>query len=358
MNDAHDATVGSGANAPSRTPHGLATRLGPIELSHPIINASGTLDLFEVAATLADVDEAAAAAFLADPPVAAYVPKTVTPHPRPGNPPPRILETAGGMLNSIGLPNGGIEAFVTRELPRLLSLPCPVILNVGGFARDDYVEVAAVLRVALEEALGEAHEEALGEAHEAVVVGASWLSRVGLELNVSCPNVHTGCMSIGSDRDETAAVVAAVREEWPGLLLVKLTPNVTHVVPIARAAAEAGADGLSLVNTFKGLALDRVSLKPYLGGVTGGLSGPAIKPLALRIVYEVRAAVDIPLVGMGGVGSVQDVLEFLACGASVVAVGASGFRDPWKPRTLAVELEAALEARSMALAEVIGMAHE
>ncbi len=354
MNDARDATVGGGAGARGRTPHGLVTRLGPIELSHPIINASGTFDLFEVAAGLADVDEAAAAALLADPPVAAYVPKTVTPRPRTGNPPPRILETAGGMLNSIGLPNGGVEAFVTHELPRLLSLPCPVILNVGGFARDDYVGVAIALRAALAEAFGEARAEVSGEAR----AEAPWLGRVGLELNVSCPNVHTGCISIGSDREETAAVVAAVREEWPGLLLVKLTPNVTDVVPIARAAAEAGADGLSLVNTFKGLALDRVSLKPYLGGVTGGLSGPAIKPLALRIVYEVRAAVDIPLVGMGGVDSVQDVLEFLACGASVVAVGASGFRDPWKPHRLAVDLEAALEGRSMALAEVIGMAHE
>lgn len=349
MNRERGTMVGGGEGIPGRAPRGLATRLGPIALAHPIINASGTFDLFEVAASLSDVDEAPAAAFLADPPVAAYVPKTVTPLPRTGNPPPRILETAGGMLNSIGLPNGGIEAFVARELPRLLSLPCPVILNVGGFSRQDYVEVAAALRVALDRARGEGLDEPTGE--------VSWLSRVGLELNVSCPNVHSGCISIGSDGAETAAVVAAVREVWPGLLLAKLTPNVTDIVPIALAAAGAGADGLSLVNTFKGLALDRVSLRPYLGAVTGGLSGPAIKPLALRIVHEVRAAVDIPLVGMGGVDSVQDVLEFLACGASVVAVGASGFRDPWKPRTLAVELAAALEARSMTLAEVIGIAH-
>ncbi len=349
MNEEREARVGGGEGTSGRAPRGLATRLGPIALAHPIINASGTFDLFEVAASLAGVDEAAATAFLADPPVAAYVPKTVTPLPRTGNPPPRILETAGGMLNSIGLPNGGIETFVARELPRLLSLPRPIILNIGGFSRQDYVEVAAALRVALDGTRGGGPDETAGE--------VSWLSRVGLELNISCPNVHSGCISIGSDPDETAAVVSAVREVWPGLLLAKLTPNVTDIVPIARAAADAGADGLSLVNTFKGLALDRLSLKPFLGAVTGGLSGPAIKPLALRFVYEVSAAVDVPLVGMGGVDSVQDVLDFLACGASVVAVGASGFRDPWKPHTLAVELEAALEARSMTLAEVIGMAH-
>ena len=295
-------------------PAGLEVSLGPLRLKHPLINASGTFDLFEAA-------EAVGRALLDDPPVAAYVPKTVTLQPRRGNEPPRIVETEMGMLNSIGLPNGGVERFVTDLLPRLVDVPRPLILNLGGFALEDYRLGAELLRLGVERLLGE-----------------GWTARVGLELNVSCPNVHSGCMSIGTDPDETRAVTAAVRSVWPGLLVVKLTPNVTDLMPIALAAADGGASALSLVNTFKGLVLDRFTLRPYLGGGTGGLSGPAIKPLALRCVYEVSGAVDLPVVGMGGVTDVQDVLDFLACGASVVAVGAAGFRDPWLPARLAKEL--------------------
>lgn len=320
----------------------LTTRLGPLRLAHPLINASGTLDLFEVEEALAGAGPAAEGTPTARPPVAAYVPKTVTVHPRRGNEPPRILETAAGMLNSIGLPNRGLDAFVAEELPRLRALPCPLILNVGGFAGQEYVEAATRLRDALDDPVP-------GE--------RAWIGSVGLELNVSCPNVHSGCMSIGSDAGETAAVVSAVRAAWPGLLVVKLTPNVTDMVPIARAAVGAGADALSLVNTFKGLALDRVTLRPYLGGTTGGLSGPAIKPLALRFVFEVAAAVDVPLVGMGGVQDVQDVLDFLACGASVVAVGAAGFRDPLLPERLAEGLREALRTRGQSLEQLVGQAH-
>lgn len=320
------------AMPPRRPDATLAVSLGPLTLAHPLINASGTLDLFEVAESLDPV-------ILTEPPVACYVPKTVTLEPRRGNEPPRIIETAAGMLNSIGLPNVGIEAFIDRELPRLLMLPCPLILNVGGFAAEEYGRLAARLRRALD------------------ILMPSWSSRIGLELNVSCPNVHSGCISIGSDPGETRAAVEGARAEWPGLLVVKLTPNIGDILPVARAAVEAGAGALALVNTFKGLALDRVSLRPLLGGVTGGLSGPAIKPLALRFVYEVAREVDVPLIGMGGVASVQDVLDFLACGATVVAVGAAGFRDPWLPARLTAELATELHARGWNMTDVVGRAH-
>jgi len=318
--------------APKDLPVDLTVNLGPLRLAHPLINASGTLDIFEAADSLDPT-------IATEPPVSAYVPKTVTLQPRRGNEPPRILETTGGMLNSIGLPNRGIEVFVEEDLPRLLALPCPLILNVGGSAAEEYGLLAARLRRALD------------------VLQLGWVDRVGLELNVSCPNVHSGCISIGTDPAETYAAVAGAREAWPGLLVVKLTPNIGDIVPVARAAVEAGAGALALVNTFRGLALDRVTLRPYLGGVTGGLSGPAIKPLALRFVYEVAREVDVPLIGMGGVASARDVIDFLACGATVVAVGAAGFRDPWLPGRLATELAAELRERGWSLGDVTGRAH-
>jgi dihydroorotate dehydrogenase (NAD+) catalytic subunit len=332
---------------------GVDTRvqLGPLSLAHPLINASGTLDLFEVA-------DALGSSVLSAPPVAAYVPKTVTLAPRMGNPAPRILETDAGMLNSIGLPNPGVEAFVATELPRLLTLPCPVILNVGGFSPAEYALTVDRLRVGLESLMEGVRPGGSGVGESAGADGGPvWISRVGLELNVSCPNVHSGCISIGSDPEETRRTVEAVREVWPGLLIVKLTPNLADAVPIARAAEEAGATAVSLVNTFKALALDRFTLRPYLGGGTGGLSGPAIKPLALRFVFEVASGCGLPIVGMGGVTGIQDVLEFLACGAVVVAVGSAGFRDPFLPARLAEDLSDALSKRRWTLTDVVGRAH-
>ncbi len=169
--------------------------------------------------------------------------------------------------------------------------------------------------------------------------------------------MHSGCASIGSDPGETNEVVAAVREVWPGLLVAKLTPNVTDIAAIALAAVAGGADAIAAVNTFKGLVIDRETLKPYLGNVMGGLSGPAIKPLALRAVYELFAAVEVPIIGMGGVASTQDVLDFMACGARVVAVGSAGFRDPWLARGLAAGLGRSLGARGIGLDELVGRAH-
>jgi dihydroorotate dehydrogenase len=182
----------------------LSVQLGPLRLAHPLINGSGTLELFDLA-------EAVDQRVLTEPPVAAYVTKTITIAPRAGNPPPRILETPGGMINAIGLPGEGLEAFVADNLPRLLALPCPLILSVGGFSQAEYVDMAAGLRATLDATAGE-----------------DWTARVGLELNISCPNVHSGCASIGSDPTETEQVVGAVRGVWPGLLVAKLTPNVTE----------------------------------------------------------------------------------------------------------------------------------
>jgi dihydroorotate dehydrogenase (NAD+) catalytic subunit len=287
-----------------------------------------------------DLAEVLGPGVLTDPPVAAYVPKTITVDARAGNRAPRILETPGGMINAIGLSGEGLEAFVAGRLARLLELGCPLILSVGGFSIEEYVTLASGLAEALEHALG-----------------SGWITRAGLELNISCPNVHTGCVSIGSHPGETETVVAAVRKVWPGLLIAKLTPNVTDITVIGRAAEAGGADALAAVNTYKGLVLARATLRPYLGNVTGGLSGPAIKPLALRAVYELFESVKLPIVGMGGVATVQDVLEFVACGARVVAVGSAAFREPLLGARLASELGEALTARELTLGGLLGRAH-
>jgi dihydroorotate dehydrogenase (NAD+) catalytic subunit len=176
-------------------------------------------------------------------------------------------------------------------------------------------------------------------------------------LNISCPNVHSGCASISADPSETERVVSAVREVWPGLLIAKLTPNVTDLVPIAQAAVKGGVDALAAVNTFKGLVIDRHTLRPYLGNTMGGLSGPAIKPLALRCVYELYQAVDVPLIGMGGAVTGDDVLEFLACGSRVVAIGSGLFRDPWLGRKISTEVQNNLRGRGLRLDQVVGIAH-
>jgi dihydroorotate dehydrogenase (NAD+) catalytic subunit len=219
-------------------------------------------------------------------------------------------------------------------------LPRPLILSVAGFSVAEYVALAKGLKQALDEAAGD-----------------GWTARVGLELNISCPNVHSGCISIGSDPRETEEVVGATRQVWPGLLVAKLTPDVADIAAIGLAAERAGADSISAVNTFKGLVLDRASLRPYLGNVTGGLSGPAIRPLALRAVYELYESVSVPIIGMGGVATVQDVLELVACGARVVAVGSAGFRDPFLGGKLARELGIWLEEKGSSLAELVGRAH-
>ena len=287
-----------------------------ISLEHPIVNGSGTLDAL-VAGTLG---------------LSAFVTKTVTLNPRPGNPPPRIAETPAGMVNSIGLANPGLETFCESHLPRLAELGVPLIVSVGGWSREEYA--TAVARIGR---------------HPAVAA---------IELNVSCPNVETGCISIGTDADETRALLQRCRAETDRPLLAKLSPSVADVAAIATAAAEGGAHGLVLINTVRGMAIDRDSLRPVLGGGGGGLSGPAVKPVALHAVFHSRAATGLPIIGMGGVASAQDCLEFLAAGASLVGVGTSLFRDPGLPSRLLDGLRQLLDDRAVCrLDDVIGLAH-
>jgi dihydroorotate dehydrogenase (NAD+) catalytic subunit len=265
-----------------------------LELQHPIINASGTFDA--IAARRAFGDE-----LLNHFPFSAFVSKTVTVAPRQGNPPPRLWELAGGMMNSIGLPNKGLEGYLTHDLPELARLPVPLIVNVMGFSRE---EVAHLVR-----AFGERDEVA------------------ALELNVSCPNVETGLV-MGADPLEVARLLEVVRPLTDKPLIVKLTPNASDVPAVALAAEQAGASALSLINTIRGMALDPHTGAPWLGGDTGGVSGPAVRPIALAQVASVCQVVQIPVIGMGGVQTGQDAVELMAVGATLVAVGTESFRDP------------------------------
>lgn len=303
----------------------LKTTLGRLQLEHPVINASGTYDLLEADAVLRDD-------LFADFPFAAYVPKTVTLEARPGNPPPRVYETASGLLNSIGLANRGIEAFIEDDLPRLAALQVPLIASIAGERTDDYGRCALML---------DDREEV-----DAV------------ELNISCPNVEVGGMALGSDPYKSRQATEYARESTTKYLIVKLTPNVTDIVSLARAAVEGGADCIAVINTVHGMALDPVRLRPALGNVTGGLSGPAVKPVALRAVYMISRELQVPVIGMGGVTSAQDTLEFMAAGASAVSIGTANFRDPMLASRLAAELRVLMEQRGFgSTEELVGFAH-
>jgi dihydroorotate dehydrogenase (NAD+) catalytic subunit len=257
-----------------------------------LLNASGCLDALTAPATARTLD--------------AFVTKTVTPLPRPGNAPVRIAETEVGMLNSIGLANPGRERFLRETLPRLSEIGVPIWVSVGGFSASEYAETCALL---------DSRDEV-----------------AAVELNLSCPNVE--------EAPETAAeIVSACRAATELPLFAKLSPAVWDIAETARAVADAGADGLSLVNTIRGLALDERTLKPVLGPAVGGLSGPALKPIALAAVYACRRAVELPIVGMGGIRTGRDALEFLACGASAVALGTVLFSDPEAPRRVRREIE-------------------
>jgi dihydroorotate dehydrogenase (NAD+) catalytic subunit len=272
----------------------LSVEFCGLELAHPVINASGTFDA--IAAWRAFGEEV-----IDRFPFAAYVSKTVTLEPREGNPPPRLWELPAGLINSIGLPNKGLAAYLTDDLPELARLPVPLIVNVMGSSRDQVAELVS--------ALSERPEVA------------------AFELNVSCPNVDTGLL-MGADPGEIAAVLHRVRPLTGKPLVVKLTPNATDVPAVARAAEHAGADAVSLINTLRGMAFDPRTGQPWLGGVTGGVSGPAIRAVALAQVHAVARAVDIPIVGMGGVQCGTDALDLMRAGASLVAVGTESFRDP------------------------------
>jgi dihydroorotate dehydrogenase (NAD+) catalytic subunit len=282
----------------------MAVSFCGIELAHPIINASGTFDA--IAARRAFGDE-----LLDRFPFAAFVSKTVTLEPRQGNPPPRLWELPGGMMNSIGLPNKGLAGYLDRDLPELARLPVPLIVNVMGFSR---AEVGELVRV-----FAERDEVA------------------ALELNVSCPNVETG-MIMGADPRETAALLDHVRPLTAKPLIVKLTPNASDPAAVARAAESAGADAVSLINTLRGMALDPRTGEPWLGGITGGVSGPAVRAVAMAQVHAVSSAVEIGVVGMGGVSTGADARDLILAGADLVAVGTESFRDPAAGSRVAREL--------------------
>jgi dihydroorotate dehydrogenase (NAD+) catalytic subunit len=272
-----------------------------LELAHPIVNGSGTFDAIAAARAFGDD-------LHSEFPFAAYVSKTITLEPREGNPPPRLWEAAGGLINSIGLPNKGLEGYIAEDLPRLASLPVPLITNVMGSSADEFCRLVRACEARAEIA--------------------------AVELNVSCPNVETG-LDIGADPDQLEAVVRATRAETRKPVIVKLTPNTADVPACARAAQAGGADAVSLINTLRAMALAPRSgsgraPRPaaWLGGGAGGLSGPAVRVVALAQVAAVAAQVTIPVVGMGGVQTVAHARDLIDAGATLVAVGTESFRDP------------------------------
>ena len=287
-----------------------------IELSHPVINASGTYDAIAARKVFGD-------GLLEDFPFSAFVSKTITPEPRAGNAPRRIWETPAGMINSIGLPNKGLEGFLAEDLRQLAELPVPLIVSVMATNREEFSRLV----------------RAVGEREEVAA----------LELNVSCPNVHSGLI-VGENPDETEALLEALRPLTEKPLIVKLTPNVASPEAVAVAAEEGGADAVSLINTLKASAIDPLTREPALAAGHGGLSGPAVKPIALQQLRSVRAAVEVPVVGMGGISSSADAAEFLSAGANLVAVGTESFRDPRAGARIANGLETRVSGASPRLA--------
>ena len=302
-------------------PVGLATNLGGLRLRNPVITASGCYGFGQEYAP-------------AIPPEAlgAICTKCVTLEPRAGNKPPRVVETPAGMLNSIGLQNPGVDGFLRTELPWLREHQARVIVNIAGRTIAEYGQLVAKLD------------------------GAPGIAAI--EVNVSCPNVEREGMAFGVSAKSTEAVMRAVRRETSLPLICKLTPNVTDVVEIARAAEEAGADVISLINTLLGMSIDTATQKPVLGNVFGGLSGPAVRPVAVRMVWQVRQAVKLPIIGMGGIADARDAMEFILAGASAIMVGTACFTNPLAPLEVAAGIAAYLDQHGLQLEEAIGRAHQ
>jgi dihydroorotate dehydrogenase (NAD+) catalytic subunit len=295
----------------------LDVQLGRLRLRNPITVASGTFGYAREMEGLVDLGR-----------LGAILPKTITAQPRPGNPPPRTCETTGGMLNSIGLDNDGIEAFISQTLPYLASLGTRIIVSIAGKSYEEFVAMAARLD-------GRPGVDAL-------------------ELNISCPNVSGG-VDFGTDPAMCEKVVAGVRAVCSMPVLAKLTPNVTNIAAVARGAEAGGADAISLINTCLGMAVNWRRRRPILGNVLGGLSGPAIKPIALRAVYQVARAVKTPLVGIGGIATIDDVMEFLLVGATAVQIGTANFYNPRASIQVLDALPAALaELGATCVSDVVG----
>lgn len=295
----------------------LSVTLGRLRLANPILVASGT---FGYAKEMAGVVDFAR--------LGGIIPKTVTKQPRAGNVPPRTVETASGMLNAIGLDNDGIDHFIAHHLPYLRTLPTAVIGNIAGKTEDEFVQMA----------------EQIGRTQ----------GLAGLELNLSCPNVSGG-LDFATNVEVTERIVRRCREVCPLPLIAKLTPNVTDVTAIAAAAAAGGADAVSLINTVVGMAIDWRKRRPILGNVTGGLSGPAIKPVALRMVWQVARKVKVPIIGIGGVATLDDVMEFLVAGASAVQLGTVNFYQPTAAEKIVAKLpEALAQLGATSVSSIVG----
>ena len=272
----------------------LAVKIGKIKVKNPVLVASGTFGYAEEFEDFLDLKK-----------LGAVVTKTITLKPRKGNPPPRIVETASGMLNSIGLENPGVEAFIKEKLPVLKKTKVPIIVSISADSVGEFVQLAK--RLSKEKAVK------------------------AIELNISCPNIKKSKLLIAQDAASTYKVVKAVRRATKLTIITKLSPNVTDITEIARTAERAGSNALSLVNTFSAMSININKRKPRLGNITGGLSGPAIKPVALRMVWEVKKAVKIPIIGMGGIMNTGDALEFIIAGATAVAIGTANFINPKAP---------------------------
>ena len=300
----------------------LRTKLCGVELSNPIIPASGTFGFGYEFAELYDINMLGSFSF-----------KGTTKDKRFGNPTPRIAECTSGLINAVGLQNPGVEDVIKHEIPKLKAVfNKPVMANVSGFSVEDYAYT--VERLDAEEQIG-------------------WF-----EVNVSCPNVHGGGMSFGTNPEAAAEVTRAVRKVTNKPLIIKLSPNVTDIVSIAKACEDAGADGISLINTLLGMRINLKTKKPVIANKMGGFSGPAIKPVAIRMVYQVYDAVKIPIVGMGGVESAEDVIEFMLAGASAVEVGAANLVNPYACRDIIEDLPRVMEKYGIEkLSDIIGAAH-
>lgn len=300
----------------------LKVNLCNVMLDNPIIPASGTFGFGYEFAQLYDINCLGSFSF-----------KGTTKDSRFGNPTPRIAECSGGLINSVGLQNPGVEKVISEELPKLKKcFKKPVMANVSGFSIDDYVYTCSALD----------KEEQIG-----------WF-----EVNISCPNVHGGGMSFGTSAESAAQVTKAVKNVTSKPVFIKLTPNVTDITEIAKACEEAGADGISLINTLLGMKIDLKTKKPVVANKMGGFSGPAIKPVAVRMVYQVYEAVKIPIIGMGGVSSAEDVIEMMLAGATAVQVGAANLVNPYVCRDIIQNLPAVMEKYKInSLSEIIGGAH-
>ena len=300
----------------------LKVTLSGLELDNPIIPASGTFGYGYEFAELYDINVLGSFSF-----------KGTTRDPRFGNPTPRIAETPSGMINAVGMQNPGVDKVIAEELPRLKQVfHKKVIANVGGFSLDEYAETCEKLD----------KEEQVGI----------------IEVNISCPNVHNGCMSFGTDPLGAAAVTKAVKAVTTKPVYIKLSPNVTDITAIARACADAGADGISLINTLLGMRIDLRTKKPVIANKMGGFSGSAIFPVAVRMVYQVYEAVKLPIIGMGGVTTARDVIEMMLAGATAVQVGAANLVDPWACPKIIAELPEVMKQYGIeSLKDIIGGAH-